>query len=332
MLALALILTLEVSPTAAASAKACRVTNTDSGRTYTRLQQAVDAAKPGVRLVVTGMCHGGTFIDKDIAIAGVATRETGKPVLDGDERERVLVVKPGVRVSIRDLTIRDGRARKVNFGAGISNHGHLTLRDVVVRDNRTTTGDGGTDFGGGIFNAGFLRLHGSTRVAHNVSSSGGGVYNTATGTMLMRDSSRIERNLQHRGLSGGWGYGVLNIGTLTLRGSSSIDKNRGGGVWNNGYGVINYGTLNLEGSSRVQGNSGGVRNIGGSVTMTGSSTIRDNHLECPPTGSGCIVWGLNPPHPAGLDSRGGTLIGVNCAPHTYANVYGNTPDDCYIEP
>ena len=148
----------------------------------------------------------------------------------------------------------------------------------------------------------------------------------------MRDSSRIERNLQHRGLSGGWGNGVLNIGTLTLRGSSSIDKNRGGGVWNNGYGVINYGTLNLEGSSRVQGNSGGVRNIGGSVTMTGSSTIRDNHLECPPTGSGCIVWLQNPPHPAGLDSRGGTLVGVNCAPHTYANVYGNTPDDCYIEP
>ena len=32
------------------------------------------------------------------------------------------------------------------------------------------------------------------------------------------------------------------------------------------------------------------------------------------------------------NASGGTLVGVNCAPHTYANVYGNTPDDCYIEP
>ena len=34
-------------------------------------------------LVVKGTCHGGTFIDKDLAIRGVRTRKSGKPILDG---------------------------------------------------------------------------------------------------------------------------------------------------------------------------------------------------------------------------------------------------------
>jgi hypothetical protein len=27
-----------------------------------------------------------------------------------------------------------------------------------------------------------------------------------------------------------------------------------------------------------------------------------------------------------------SLDGVMCGPQTLANVYGNTPDDCYVEP
>jgi len=32
------------------------------------------------------------------------------------------------------------------------------------------------------------------------------------------------------------------------------------------------------------------------------------------------------------NASGGTLVGVSCGPQTLANVYGNTPDDCYFEP
>ena len=112
LMVVTLVLTLGATSASAAKAATCSVKNTDTGTRTLALQQAVDAAKPGAHLVVKGTCVGGTFIDKDIAIAGVATRETGKPVLDGVERARVIAVKPGVRVSIRDLTIRDGRARK----------------------------------------------------------------------------------------------------------------------------------------------------------------------------------------------------------------------------
>ena len=73
-LVLVLILTLEASPAAGASHRTCRVTNAKTGQTYTRLQPAVDAAKPGARLVVNGNCFGGTFIDRDIVIVGKKTK------------------------------------------------------------------------------------------------------------------------------------------------------------------------------------------------------------------------------------------------------------------
>ena len=59
--------------------------------------------------------------------------------------------------------------------------------------------------------------------------------------------------------------------------------------------------------------------------MNGNSHISAN--EAGPGGNGVLGQG------GGLyNASGGTLVGVNCAPHTYANVYGNTPDDCYVEP
>ena len=337
-LAVALLVALGATSASAAKSATCSVTNKDTGRTFPRLQQAVDAARPSARLVVMGTCHGKTVIHGDVVIEGVRTGRLGRPALDGDGRERVLVIAPGVNVAIRDLAIQDGRARAVKIGGGITNRGDLTLRDVVVRRNRTSLAEGPMDgpeyvpdLGGGIYNTGSLSLSGSTKVAGNTSTLGGGIYNS--GTLLMTDSSSIRGNLQHRDISVlGWGYGLYNIGTLIMRGSSNITRNLGGGYWNPGFGVRNTGSMTLEDSSTVRGNSGGVSNAGGSLTMSGSSTIRDNHLGCPPTGSGCIIWLQNPPHPAGLDSHGGTLVGVTCAPQTYANVYGNTPDDCYLEP
>ena len=63
-------------PATAASDRPCRVADPATGQTYTRLQQAVDAAKPGARLIVNGICYGGTFIDRDITIVGQGTERT----------------------------------------------------------------------------------------------------------------------------------------------------------------------------------------------------------------------------------------------------------------
>jgi hypothetical protein len=299
-LAVALLVTLGATPAAAASSAACRVQNTMTGRAYSALQAAVDGARPSARLTVQGTCHGGTFIDKDLAIRGVRSERRGKPVLDGDKKTRVLTIKGKVEVNLRSLVITHGIATRIPNGGGISNKGRLTLNDVVVRGNMAGHSGGR---GGGVYNEGVLRLLGVSGIQQlNRANEGAGVYNA--GTMTMRDTSRVAGN--YRTMQG-VGHGVYNTGTLTMKDSSSIRKNTRGWPGNNGYGVYNTGVLVLADSSTVQGNRGGVLNLGGSVTLTGSSSIRFNLFGCPiwAGGSACLqvfgAWqrwrGREPGHP-----------------------------------
>ncbi len=385
ILVLVFTLTLGATSVSAAKAATCSVTDRGSGRTYSWLQQAVDAAKLGAHLVVHGTCHGGTFIDKSLAITGATTRKSGKPILDGGIESflpgstRVLTIRPGIKVNIRGLVIRNGKASRIPNGGGISNKGRLTLRDVVVRNNAA-------ERGGGIYNEGALRMRGRSVVKDNTGLSAtfltavaSGVFNTGrlvlddrtritsntggsgvinAGTLVMNGSSNISASDFGRGVSGVTNPGTLvmndassitkqgpvtNPGTLVMNDDSSIHHNRiTGGMLGcgtgQGGGVHNTGFLTLNGSASIHDNAvwggcgqsapndrargGGVFNSG-SLTMTASSRIYDNEA----TISSNRVVGLG----GGLyNASGGTLSGVNCAPHTYANVDGNAPDDCYF--
>jgi len=120
IVALVLVMALGATSASAAKAATCSVTNTDSGRTYTRLQQAVDAAKRGDHLTVRGTCMGKTVMDKKLVIEGVKTRTSGTPTLSGDRRVRVVDIAKGVRVKMVRLVISNGRARS---GAASSTRG-----------------------------------------------------------------------------------------------------------------------------------------------------------------------------------------------------------------
>ena len=382
LLAFLMLLTLEASPAAAASSKACRVRNTSTGQTYKRLQQAVKAAKPGARLVVKGTCHGGTFIDKSLAIVGTTTERSGKAVLDGDGKARVLTIKPGIAVNIRNLTVRDGAASverdsmgrplPKTGGDGIVNRGKVTLRDVVLTKNGAGAYEGtGTIINegrmrllghsivranyGGVANQGRLVLADDTRIRDNM----GGVSNA--GVLVMNDASSIKGNFE----GGHAGAGVQNDGSLTMNGTSSIlDHRIDGGVRNNGAlvmndassihdnwsgttylgpggagggaGAFNRGTLVMNEQSSIHhnvaiysgsspGKGAGVYNMpGATLTMTGSATLHDNEAQSVPPGLAGLGGGV-------YNANGGILNGVNCAPQTLANVYGNSPDDCYFE-
>ena len=125
------------SRTSAASTD-CLVTNVRHGQTFTALQAAVDAASPGQRLTVEGTCHGTTVIGKDLVISGIETEGAGPPILDADGSGSVVTVL-GVVVAIEDLTITGGDTTgNKKYGGGLTNRaGTLTLRDVIVRDNKT---------------------------------------------------------------------------------------------------------------------------------------------------------------------------------------------------
>jgi hypothetical protein len=269
--ALALVMAPAATSASAATSATCSVQNPITGKIYRRLQQAVDAAKPGARLVVKGLCHGGTFIDKDLAIRGDQTLGTGRPVLTGDDKTRVLTIKPKVKVSIHDLTIRDGKATRIPDGGGISNKGRLTLRDVVVRDNESSgrEDDGAwIGRGGGIYNQGLLHMRGRSEVKGNHVASfqlatGSGMYNA--GRLILDDRSRIRSNTG--------GYGVVNAGTLVMNGSSNVSRNdRSKGS----FGVNNAGTLVMNGGSSIS-NDGSLANSG-TLTMNDASSIHHNTI------------------------------------------------------
>jgi hypothetical protein len=109
-----------------------------------------------------------------------------------------------------------------------------------------------------------------------------------------------------------------------MGGKSAIADNAGTGVCNGRASL-----LTMNGSSSIHGNRtnesvGGVSSYSGILTMTGSSAIYDNHANS--------TYGTGGVYASVSQTYGGALIGVYCAPHTFANVYGNTPKDCATSP
>jgi hypothetical protein len=258
----------DIAPVAAAPAKACQVRNRDTGADYPKLRGAVRAARGGDRLVVQGLCRGGTVIKRDLSIKGVRKGRSGKPTLSGVGKSRVLTIRPGTSVTLRGLLLVRGRAfvraraaegdiratRALSgHGGAILNRGRLTLIDVQVR--RSTAGSGGSGGGGGIHNTGRLILRGDTTVTRNFAPIGGGVKND--GLMYMRGSSGVIGN------GADDGGGVTNTGRLVMDGRARIGRNGAGADG----GVTNTGRLVMNDESTISGNSGGLDGGAGGVSI-----------------------------------------------------------------
>ncbi len=149
---------------------------------------------------------------------------------------RVFHVASQGRLTLRDLTVRNGLTASHTDGGGLWNTGTLLLERVTV------TGNTAGDDGGGIRNDGVLRMAGSFVVANRASGeggTGGGLYNLPVA-----------------------GAGEVTIEDSILRGNQAGD--RGGAIWNSG-------TVRLVGST-LEGNAarvggGAIRNVG-SVSLT----------------------------------------------------------------
>ncbi len=301
---MSLIATLPADQVTAASATACRVKDVDSGRTFVGLQKAVNAARSGHHLTVRGTCHGRVDILKDLVIQGQRTKRSGVPTLDADGKGTALTVGRSTTVKVTAVTIREGRTTR--DGGGIVNRGTLTLRSVVVRDNKAVNGggvwsdpygtlvlDGNTvvkrnvaDVGGGIRVAGSLVVRGSALITANEAISGAGVavepgLDGTTGRVGLEDDARISGNTASY-MGGGVYVSISSV--LTLDDSASIRGNkaeRGGGVYNAGGAVTDPGRVTLNGSSTISGNvaryGGGLYNSERcELTLNGSSAITAN--------------------------------------------------------
>lgn len=218
-------------------------------------------------------------------------------------------------------------------GGGIYNSGTLTLSGSTVVYNHTASGN---DDGGGIFNAGKLTLSGSTTVEYNLAANGGGIANF--GTVTMNDSSTVTHNF---GTNGGGGFYNATDGTLLMNDNSSISRNNAA----NDGGMVNGGTLTMSGTSSIAsntttGSAGGISNSG-SATLGGSSSVLGN--SAPNGVGGGIVNGdtgtvtlsggfvdLNTAgYCGGIYNEGGTVNGADADPDPDANVSSNSAPQTY---
>jgi CSLREA domain-containing protein len=121
--------------------------------------------------------------------------------VSGDKKYRVFNVEPGAKVTIKHVTIADGRA---GDGGGIANRG-----DLVVKSS-TFTGNAATNDGGGLASlGGFVTIINST-LANNTAGEGGGGLADIGGTATVTNCTFTENTAK----SGG---GLFSTGILLLR-------------------------------------------------------------------------------------------------------------------
>jgi predicted outer membrane repeat protein len=182
-------------------------------------------------------------------------------------------------------------------GGGIYNAGALTLDRSVLRRNSADMGGGLYDFGARTPPAAPTTLYGSCICRNTATNDGGGIYEGFGAGLSVEGTSQVSRNSTSNGDAGGISS---HEGTVMLRDSARVDDNTAtgpesvGGIWNwdfgsyitmydssqingnFGGGVHNGGYLVMRNWSKVDLNSGyGVSN-GGFFTMYGSSTVSGN--------------------------------------------------------
>jgi CSLREA domain-containing protein len=225
----------------------------------------------------------------DLDIIGDLTLQgagAGSTIIDGNDLDRVIEIRPGGTVQITDLTIQGGRLEiegsdgSDDFnGGGIMNHGALRLTRSTVRDNTVLNVFGG---GGGIWNAGSLTMIRST-VQRNTTFSGfgggGGIFNHGSATI---HESTITQNVADQSTEFAGGGGLWNSGTMLITSSTLNDNHsdgEGGGIRNQGGpGAYPGGFLTIE-NSTISGNSAGEHYGGGGIwgtaTVHSSSIVRN---------------------------------------------------------
>jgi predicted outer membrane repeat protein len=133
-------------------------------------------------------------------IEGRLWKATGVTV-SGGSQHRVFSVAPGAKVTIRSLTVADGRAEQ---GGGILNRGELVIKGVTLMGN-TAASDGG-----GLANLGGLITVINSTFANNTAGNGGGGLADIDGTATVTNCTFFENTAKTGG-------GLFSTGTLLLR-------------------------------------------------------------------------------------------------------------------
>ena len=165
-------------------------------------------------------------ISSDITINGAGVDTT---VIDGDALSRVFNITSGT-VTISNLTIQGGlitAGADEGAGVAVASGASVTLDTVNITGNHAT---GAVTHGGGIFNAGDLRVINSTISGNSAVSGGGGLWNEGTAQI---NRSLYTLNSISNGSGGAiyqYNTGSLNLTNVTLNGQIRNCDRAGGDV------------------------------------------------------------------------------------------------------
>jgi hypothetical protein len=209
----------------------------------------------------------------------------------GTPHFRIMAVDPGVTLTIRDTTIRDGYADNYDSGGAILSQGDLTIENSTIANNAAYSGGGIKATQATITGSRILENRSCTGIGHDycLSDGGGGI---SAGELTLVDSTVADNvaigGLELAGRGGGLGGGILTFGETTIIGST-ISGNQA----TSGFGDIGDRGLppGLGGGLLIQDNativnstiSGNEANDGGGIMVNGgdvalvNSTLTGNH-------------------------------------------------------
>ncbi len=251
----------------------------------------------------TGASNRGITITKNMTIKGQSKDGT---IINGSNN-RIFIINSGVKVSLLNLTITNGRASNSNGGAIQNNGGNLTINNCNLKNSFATRTTGSNNVSGGaIYNTGILNVVGSTFTNNYALSGtsnnaqGGAIY--STGTLIITNSTfsgnYVNSSSGTAADEGGalWSTGISNItnsnfinnratdGGAILNGnamnitSSNFTNNTAtddGGAIANGNEVVPGGTVVIKNSNFI--NNTGV--YGGAIWNTAIMTITNSTLR-----------------------------------------------------
>lgn len=223
---------------------------------------------------VTAIC-----LNSDLDIVGAGRDAT---FIQSNGSDRIFAISKAKTVNIGAVTLSGGRGGfgfQIGGGAGINNHGTLTLSDSLVTNNQLVNGSGG-----GLHNVGTLTVLRSAITGNSTNTGvGGGISNTCcpggftvpSVTLTVIDSTISTNGAQNGG-------GIANTWTTTVI-NSTIDGNTanlGGGIYQDFGGVLTVRNSTISGNTGYGGGIG----PGGASTRIESSTITRNNGNNGPGG------------------------------------------------
>ncbi len=182
-----------------------------------------------------------------------------------------LLIRTGAKVTLNNLTIMTNTG---NYGGGIYNDGWLTITNSSILSN-TSNQDGG-----GIYNDNRLWLFNTNLIKNNVALYGqaGGIFNSSYGIIEGSDDLTIEGNVTYGALGHGGGIRNNSGGKITLS-NATFRYNRT--THYHGGAIYNEGDLDIRNSvifSNVSAFFGGGISNNGPMTIT-NSTISSNRSD-----------------------------------------------------